>query len=400
MEFVLLSEQGCYIMAKNKKLNNIDTNDTSDHATTNQRVKTPKSNTNNSMAQPKKETVATANTEPKKETVATANTEPKKETVATANTEPKKETVATANIEPKKETVATANTEPKKETVATANTEPKKETIATANTEPKKETIATANTEPKNETKVNYTQVEFDDALGEQYRELIRYRYNINYIKTQIDLPACITEDVVNSLRDYFLNDLYPETEKRHKLVEGFESLRDYIHIPDKLLKISTSLMGSVLKFGFYLPMAFKAAYHSWKSYIDTKELERSIINVANQLKLNPPFSNDDMILCLSKIPKDKLMSFAKDMIHLLESFTHRDLLRRTVDILKEIEKIMIKNPDTYNQKDLNAISIGLNIIQNGSKLLGSFKDKERKIIIEYILKYEMMFIEEICRAK
>ena len=240
------------------------------------------------------------------------------------------------------------------------------------------------------------TNLEFNNLLAEQYRELIRFRYNYDYIKTHIELPSCITPEVVTSLREYFLNDLYPESQERQKITESFEALKEYIHNPDKLLKISTSLMGSIFKFGFYLPLAFKAAYNSWKSYISIKELEKSVIVGAIQLNITPPFTNEHIIQCLATIPKNNLISFAKDTIHLLESFANIDLLKKTVEILKEIEKIMLKHPELYNDNDLNAIKIGLRIITNGSKLLGQFKDKERKIIIDYIQKYEMLFLDNL----
>ena len=238
---------------------------------------------------------------------------------------------------------------------------------------------------------------DYINLLGEAYRVLIEERYNFDSMQIKLETPPYITRKTIDSIRIFFLNDLYPTLEERIQLITTFDSFRDHIHL-DMLLRIAGQLIGSVLKFGLYLPLVMKIVYLFFKAYINLKKLETIAIKEGKDSNLYPPFSVEHLLICFRAIPKDKLLHITKEIISIVESFIYNIRFIETVEIvLKDIEKNMHQNTNLYTENDIQILKLGLRIVSNALILLKSFpNEEERKQIIQYILKYEILFIEEL----
>ena len=76
------------------------------------------------------------------------------------------------------------------------------------------------------------------EGIIEGYRNTIYHRCQYDNIKGKYKIPESINEETVNLLRNYFLNYIYPEFDKRVELNEAFKSLDNYIKYPQKLLGV------------------------------------------------------------------------------------------------------------------------------------------------------------------
>ena len=247
------------------------------------------------------------------------------------------------------------------------------------------------------DTNHEITDFDYMNLLGEAYRLLIQQRYDFNSIQKINSAPNIVTKDKIDQIRIFYLNDLYPNLEERIRLITLFDSFREHLHF-NMLLKIAGQLIGSVLKFGLYLPLVIKIVYLFFKAYIDLKQLEPDVIKKGKNLNLYPPFSIEDLLLLFKTIPKDKLLTITKDIISIIDSFIYNINFIETVEVvLKDIEKTMQNNPTLYPKSDIEVLQIGIRIVSNGLLLLKSFPNiTERKKMIQFIFEYEIQFIADL----
>ena len=237
---------------------------------------------------------------------------------------------------------------------------------------------------------------ELMNSLVDSYREIIEERYQYETLKNNFEMPDDVTQEVVDSIRNYFLGYIYPNATDRVRLSAGFDSLKAYASDPGKMFKIAGSLSGAIFKFGFYLPQAIRAALRSWDAYKNAKMLEIELLRSARKMQLSPPISRDQIFDCLREISKPILLKFSEEVLFLFKSFANQTLLNKTVDILDEIIKLMKNNPKTYPEKDVNAILMGRSIIQEGSALLGQYDPELREKIIKTVYAIEMGCLDQV----
>ncbi len=234
------------------------------------------------------------------------------------------------------------------------------------------------------------TEKELMNSLVDSYREIIEERYQYETLKKKIEMPDGVTREVVDSIRNYFLEYIYPNRESRVRLSAGFEPLKTYASNPNKMLKIVGSFSGAILKFGFYLPRAIRAALRSWDAYGNAKALEIELLKSARAMKLSPPVSKDQVSDCLRKIPKAMLLKFSEEVLFLFKLFGNQALLGKTIEILDEIIVLMTKKSEIYPEKDVKAMIMGRSIIKEGSNLLCEYEPELREQIIKAVYTIEI----------
>src|ERR1700683_1575523 len=84
--------------------------------------------------------------------------------------------------------------------------------------------------------------------LISQYRNLVAKRYDYEILKDHPDMPANITVDVVQAVKQYFLENLYPEPELRMKLDSAFAELENYILHPAKVWDLLGNLTKAIFR--------------------------------------------------------------------------------------------------------------------------------------------------------
>lgn len=238
--------------------------------------------------------------------------------------------------------------------------------------------------------------MKLEDHLIDKYRYIIADRYNYTKLTQFKPLPDGITEQMVNDIREFFLESIYPEPARRHELDEAFAHLQSYIHQPAKVWGILGNLTAAIFKFGTMLPAALKTGIVSLEAFTAAKNFEHTMARAAKDAGFSVPLTDDQFTHCLSKLPRHQLDSFALDVGRLFRSMADTRLLSKTVEIMQDVIKKMESKTKLYTKDEIDGIKMGLNIMQKGLGLFSQYPDKTKDKMVEYIVEREKLFIDEI----
>lgn len=238
--------------------------------------------------------------------------------------------------------------------------------------------------------------MKLEDHLIDKYRQIIADRYNYAKLTEFKPLPDGITEQMVDEIRGFFLESVYPDHEKRHELDEAFAQLQNYIHQPAKVWGILGNLTAAIFKFGTMLPAALKTGMVSLEAFTAAKNFEHTMLRAAKDAGYEVPLTDEQFMDCLSKIPRHQLDSFAKDVGRLFRSMADTRLLSKTIEIMQDVIKKMESKTRLYTKDEIDGIKMGLNIMKEGLALFKQYPDKTKEQMVDYIVDREMLFIDEI----
>ena len=94
--------------------------------------------------------------------------------------------------------------------------------------------------------------------LIDGYHKLIKDRYQYDYIKSKYDLPDSVTPGKIERIRDFFLDNIYPTSQKRRILERSFDSLDRHLKHPSHILKMLMDARGGLLHLGWQFPKAMR----------------------------------------------------------------------------------------------------------------------------------------------
>lgn len=238
--------------------------------------------------------------------------------------------------------------------------------------------------------------MKLEDHLIEKYRQIIADRYDYAKLTEFKPLPDGITKQTVEQIRDYFLNSIYPEPEKRHELDVAFGYLQSYVHQPAKVWGILGNLTGAIFRFGTMLPAALKTGIVSMEAFSAAKSFEGTMSRAAREAGYSVPLTDNEFMQCLSTLPRHRLDSFAQDVGRLFRSMANTALLSKTVEIMKDVIIKMESKPKLYSKDEIAGIKMGLNIMQKGLELFSKYPEDVKDKMVDYIVEREKLFIDEI----
>jgi hypothetical protein len=230
--------------------------------------------------------------------------------------------------------------------------------------------------------------------LIEKYRNVVAARYEYESIKNHPDAPANITPEIAETLKSYFLENLYPSPAKREKLDAAFTELENYVMHPSKIWNLLGNITAAIFRFGFQFPAAVKAGLISMEAYSSAKHFENTLTHAAIEKNFTIPVSDEQFYQCLVAIPKDDLYKFISELEQLFETFTNTDLLSKTIGIMEDVLDRMKQKPDMYGPNEVEAIELGIDIMQKGHDLFIQYDDDMKQEILRFISDNEKHFIE------
>ena len=234
------------------------------------------------------------------------------------------------------------------------------------------------------------------NELIENYRNLIINRYDFKKLEQQFILDESVTEELTEKVKAYFLNYIYPSPEQRAILNKAFEDLDKHLKNPTHLLKLIGDAPSIIIKFGWQFPKALKAGFQVLKSFNKASKFENDLVRIAKELKVTSPISEDDFELIIANLAEDELKDFIDDFEDLLTSLTDSKLLKKTTEILHELVLKMEDEKKFYSKEEIDAIKIGIDILENGYHLFDNMSNAEKREMITLIMKAENQFIIEL----
>lgn len=233
-------------------------------------------------------------------------------------------------------------------------------------------------------------------AIISGYRQLIEERYQYDSLKQSYNLPSTFDAQRLELFRNYFLDYVYPAPQERKALEEAFADLARYIKNPEKLLRILLDSGSLIFRYGRHLPKILKAGLKALKSFITANELEKKLVENAIELNIEAPFSPTDIQNILAHLPKQELIDFVANNEILFETLYDRELVKNIITIVETLIAKMKKRPQVYSEAEINALTIGRNIIKEGNKLFDELNKKEQHQILEIVLKIEKEAIHQL----
>lgn len=230
----------------------------------------------------------------------------------------------------------------------------------------------------------------------EIYRELIRSRYQYEVLCQSGKLSASISRQMVDDIRNFFLNEVYPDVQKRRSIEQAFEILGSYVHQPAKAMTLLGSMASALFIFGRHLPAAINAGLTTLKSFLDARHLEQTIIKAAREHGINEQATVEDLKQCIVRIPKREIVQFIGDVRDMFILMSNTELLEKTIRIMEMVISKMHSKPHLYPPHEIEGINLGKNILISGLNLFKGLSDTQKTEIARTIYDVEMSFIEEL----
>lgn len=228
------------------------------------------------------------------------------------------------------------------------------------------------------------------------YRQLIFERYQYEYLHDKHDLPTSFDKDKVDRFRSYFLNNIYPDVQKRNELNEAFESLDSYIKQPEKLLRLLMDSAGLLFKYGRHLPKILTAGLKAMRSFRAATTFENQLVGQAKQLALLPPYTADTMNTLLRSLDRKEMDYFVDQSKSLFEILHDRELVIKIKDIVSHLIVRMKKQPKYYSETEVNGLELGKDIIVKGDTLFTELTTEDKFHIFEFVINLEAEVIEDL----
>jgi len=242
-------------------------------------------------------------------------------------------------------------------------------------------------------TKVSEKEVLDGVIIG--FRNLISERYQYENINTKYDIPESFDEERVDRYRNFFLDQVYPDPEKRELLDEAFKSLDNYLTHPDKLVRILLDSVAIVLRHGRSIPRLMGAGMKAFKSFRIATAFEEKLVRKAKSSGKLPPYSENDINSFITALRRKEIDDFINNTRSLLELLNDRALVREIITIIKELIARMKKSKG-YSETEIGGLEIGLEMLTEGNKLFDELSKEDQLRIFDIIIHIEVDYLEKL----
>ena len=228
------------------------------------------------------------------------------------------------------------------------------------------------------------------------YRKIIHTRYAYKRIQKKYQLQENFQEETISQIKNYLLDYLYPAPKEREKLDAAFKHLDDYIQQPSKLLRILLDSASLLFKYGRHLPQILKAGLKALRSFRKASHFEGQLVEKAIELEYKKDLKEKDINHLIRSLPRTEVEDFIESTRTLFETLHNRVLVQKILEIVQHLIEKMKKRPKIYAIEEVNALSVGMEIIKEGDLLFAQFDTEDQVRIIELVIKIERDALEEI----
>lgn len=229
-----------------------------------------------------------------------------------------------------------------------------------------------------------------------KYRQSIAERYDFDKLKDDPKLPKGFTREIIDELRDFFLENLYSAPKQREKLDAAFKQLETYVAHPTKIWGLLGNMVSAIFEFGTHFPAAIKIGLSSLRTHTSARQFEEMLLKGAEDKGYTAPMTEEQFYDAMATIPIENLHSFVKDLVELFGAITDEVMLHKTISILNGVLTRMKEKKNVYGKADIDAIQLGVDILTKGDNLLSKLTPKMKTDLINYVSQLELQFIENL----
>lgn len=232
------------------------------------------------------------------------------------------------------------------------------------------------------------------EHLIELYRNKVSERYTYQNLDQKIKLPASITPEVVEEMRHYFLNYVYPPAAEREQLEAAFGHLQEYVQKPSKVWFLLGDMASAVVRFGLQLPKALKAGVLTLESYLNAREFEQMLLKQAKEEYLEPPLNDVQFETLMGTLPRHKVEHFINEVGNMFSLLSDTRLSKKTIQIIEKVIDKMLKHPGVYTAEEVEGIQLGLQILKEGNKLFEKYSHSTKRDIVAAVKEAEHQYLD------
>jgi len=228
------------------------------------------------------------------------------------------------------------------------------------------------------------------------HRAVIEERYRYGRIIEEYDVPHTFTQERLDPISTFFLEYIYPDTDRRKEIDEAFASLDHHIDHPEHLGRIVMDSASLLFKFGRHLPKIFKAGLSALRSFRAAARIEGLIADKAIEVGERPPYTADAVKTLMSQLPPTALDELVDKGIVLFDVLVDRRLVDRIVRVISHLADKMRARPGVYAPEEIRGMELGQEIITQCMNAFYKFDKREQQDLISLIEEIERDAMEDI----
>lgn len=234
------------------------------------------------------------------------------------------------------------------------------------------------------------------EDIIEGYRNSIYQRYQYQNIKDTYGIPESINEETVNQLRNYFLNYMYPEYNKRAELNDAFKSLDNYIKHPQKLLRILLDAAKLIFHFGRHLPKILNSGLNAMKTFRAATNFENNLVDEAIKNKINAPYDQSKIDALIKLLSRKEIEKFIENSQSLFEILHDKILIKKIKVVIQYVIHVMREKEESYSISQIKGLEIGLEMINEGDKIFNQLTKEDQQNLVNLITEIEKDKLDHI----
>ncbi|UOY05114.1 hypothetical protein L0P88_14300 [Muricauda sp. SCSIO 64092] len=228
------------------------------------------------------------------------------------------------------------------------------------------------------------------------YRATIRQRYQYQNIKRHYEIPETINEETVILLRNYFLNHIYPDFEKRRELDKAFQSLDEYIKQPQKLIQVVLDASKLIFNYGRHLPKILNTGLKAMKSFRAAAKFENIFVEEAIKNNMEAPYDLSKINRLVNLLPRQEIEDFIETSQSLFQTLHDKALIHKIIETIEFLISVMRKKEKSYSLSQIKGLELGLEMLVEGNKLFNQLTKKDQKKLISLITMIERDRLNQI----
>lgn len=203
------------------------------------------------------------------------------------------------------------------------------------------------------------------------FREELDRRYDLEHLQeipsiAQEGLLEGLTQEMIDRVKTFFREVLYPEGEERHKRDKSIEQVVALLNNKARLMSLLPSLPGMVFRYGAALVSAAQAGSEVLSAYRFSSKIEdKAIENMEEiceekgvQIDDSAPLPSDLFRLAFSRIPRNWPEEMMSHLIELTKLGMHRGTVDATKDVLSRLRKTL------HSEEERQAIDHALWVLE------------------------------------
>lgn len=228
------------------------------------------------------------------------------------------------------------------------------------------------------------------------YRNVIDERYQLQNLNNKYELPEGVDEYVVEEIKLFFLNYIYPDIVKREELNGAFQTLDENITNPQKLLGLLSESVKLIFKHGHHLPKIMSAGLKALKSFRAATKFENTLVNAAIKNKIKPPYNTPKINRLIQTLSLSEIEAFIDSTEALFMIMYDTALVKKIQEVISYLIERMKKKPKMFSQQEVRGLEIGLEMIAKGDKVLNNLSKEHQDMLIQFIIQVEKDYLHDL----